>query len=155
MLENSFLASMRSHRHAPPRGTFKAIAIDEEQGVLIAVASTAGNVDTDGDVISVPALRDLAYDFTAGDRKFKSNHKQDINCELVGSWVGAPILKSGRVLKAGDEPTSDDPIVAISLEKGTECAWIVALRPDPSVIKAAKNGKVMGLSWGGVATTEE
>jgi len=146
---------MRASRSARPRGTFKAIAVDEEQGVLIAVASTAGNVDNDGDVISVPGLRDLAYDFTAGDRRFKSNHQQDIKCELVGSWVGSPILKSGRVLQAGEEPTADDPIVAISLEKGTECAWIVALRPDPSIIQAAKSGKVTGLSWGGVATTEE
>jgi hypothetical protein len=131
---------------------FKTLAADD--GVIIGIGSYAELVDLDGDVIKTGDLVRMAYDYCAStSRAFKANHKDEIDCQLVASWPGAPVLKSGRVLRDGEPLPSGDPVSAISLEKGCETAWFIAVRPrDQKVFEAAKAGDVVGFSWSGPAT---
>ena len=131
---------------------FKAFAADD--GVIIGIGSYAEMVDLDNEVVRKSDLVKMAYDFNASkERKFRANHKADIDCDLVASWPGAPMLKSGKVLTAGEPIPDDDPIVGISLEKGSETAWFLAVRPhDPLIAQAAKAGDVAGFSWSGYVT---
>lgn len=132
--------------------TFKAIAAQD--GVIVGIGSYAELVDLDNDVVRKSDLVKMAYDFCANkDRKFKANHKNDIDCDLVASWPGAPVLKSGKVLRDGEPIPADDPVVAISLEKGSETAWFLAVRPhDKSIADLAEKGEVAGFSWAGPAS---
>lgn len=137
---------------AAPR--FKAIAVDD--GVIIGIGAYAENVDLDNEVVDKANLVKMAYEFCASaDRTFKANHQEELGADLVASWPGAPILKSGRKLADGESLPDDDPVIGISLEKGAESAWFVAVRPhDPEVAKAAKAGEVVGFSWGATVTKE-
>lgn len=122
-------------------------------GVIYAIAATSGTVDLDDDVLSTEALVKMAYDFTsAGTRTFKANHSDAVEADLVASVVGAPILKSGRVIAYGESLPEDDPMIGISLE-GQPSAWVVGIRPkDRAVAELAKAGGIAGLSWGAYAT---
>ncbi len=134
---------------------FKA-AYTSDDGVVYCIGAYAGNVDLDKDVLQTKALVRMAYDFTkAGTRTFKANHNEKLEADLVASMPGAPILKSGRVLKAGEDMPDDDPVTGICL-KSEPIAWFVGIRPhDPEVVKLAKAGKLAGTSWGAFASREE
>jgi hypothetical protein len=134
--------------------SFKAIAVDEELGVLTLIGSAAHIVDREDESVEKGALIRMAFDFCASKgRTFKANHAHEIDCDLVASWPGTPVLKSGVMVGPGDAIPADDPIVAINIEKGNETHWFVGVRPnDPEVLKAAKNGEILGASWGGHAT---
>lgn len=133
--------------------TFKAVNVDD-QGVIVGIGASIGE-DREGEAVQKGALLGLAYDFCAGSqRAFKANHDNEarLNAELVSSWPGAPVLKSGVVLEPGAEIPEDDPIVAINIEKGNETHWFVGVRPlDKETRKAAKDGEIVGFSWGGDA----
>jgi hypothetical protein len=136
--------------------SFKAMSVDE-QGVIIGIGAVAGNIDLDNEVLQKAALVDMAYTFCSNEKRvLKANHSEDLTkAELVASWPGAPILKSGKTLKAGESPTAEDPITGISIAKGSETHWFVAIRPnDPAVIELAKKGGVAGFSWGAYCTKE-
>lgn len=137
--------------------TFKAVAVDD-QGVIIGIGAMAGNIDRDGEVVQVGALLQMAYDFCASKaRTFKANHDDaaELSADLVASMPGAPVLKSGRILKAGEDLPDDDPVVGINIEKGNEIAWFMGIRPhDPAVLEAARKGEIVGFSWGGFAAKE-
>lgn len=135
---------------------FKAVAVDD-QGVIIGIGASIG-VDSQDEAVTKAALLGLAYEFCAGtDREFRANHdeKAKVDAELVCSWPGAPVLKSGTILAPGQEVPPNDPIVAINIEKGAETHWFVGIRPkDEAVLKAARNGEIAGFSWGGYASKE-
>lgn len=140
---------------AKARPTFKAIPSDN-QGVIIGIGSAAHIVDRDDEVVTPAALLGMAYDFCASKaREFRANHDAVIDADLVASWPGAPILKSGRVLGVGEELPTDDPVVGINIEKGNETHWFVGVRPhDERIVEAARKGEVVGFSWGGFAAKE-
>lgn len=145
------VAEVKETAKPEPQATFKAVSVDDH-GVIIGIGAVSGNVDLDNDIVEHAALLNLAYSFCAGNRTFKANHKTEIGCDLVASWPGAPILKSGKTLAFGEETPDNDPIVGISLEKGTESHWFVAVKPhDPKMLKAAKAGDITGFSWAGMA----
>jgi|GEM_PF-3642572 len=124
------IAEVIASAHArTPKATRKAVAVDN-QGIVVAIAAVeAGETGT---------LRAVAYDFCA-----KANVT---NGDLVASWPGAPLLKSGRVIAKGEVLPDDDPIVGIDILKGHETHWFVAIRPhDDSIIEAARAGNA-GLS---------
>ncbi|MDB5069618.1 MAG: hypothetical protein JWM87_729 [Candidatus Eremiobacteraeota bacterium] len=143
---------------------FKAGSLDAERGVITAFASAAGIVDRDGDRISQDDLTSMAYGFTGSQtRVFKANHTDVLDkVELVGSIVGAPILKSGRTIALGEElpPQSDsdprvakgeavDLVIGMNIEKGKATHWLVELDPhDPEIVEKAKTGGLAGLSVG-------
>ena len=132
--------------------SFKAIAVDEsgEHGVIIGIGAVAGNVDKDRERLSMKGLVDMSYDFCADkSRVLKLNHSEiHPTAELVASWPGAPILKSGRVLAPSEAIPADDPVVGINIEKGKETHWFTKIRPnDPEILKAAREGK-LDYSWG-------
>ena len=133
---------------------FKA-AYTSDDGVVYAIGGYATNVDDDKDTLQTATLVRMAYDFTkAGTRTFKANHNGEIKADLVASMCGAPILKSGRVLKAGEELPDDDPVTGICL-KSEPIAWFVGIKPsDPEIVKLAKSGKLAGTSWGALAKRE-
>jgi nucleoid-associated protein YgaU len=135
---------------------FKAIGVDEF-GVIIGIAGAAGdptNLDLDGEYMEKGDLARMAHSFVSSStRTFKANHKDEIGCNLVESWVGAPIVKGGsggmRMLAPGERITRETNIVGINVEKGNESHWFVAVRPtDPEVVAKAKAGKIAGFSWG-------
>lgn len=132
----------------------KAVAVDEELGMIVLIGSAADIVDREDEAVDKAAVVRMAFDFCASDeRTFKANHDVEIDCSLVASWPGAPILKSGKVLELGAVVPQDDPVVGINIEKGKETHWFVGVRPnDPEVLKAAKEGEILGASWGGYAT---
>jgi hypothetical protein len=133
---------------------FKA-AYASDDGVIYCIGAYAGNVDLDEDVLQTKTLVAMAYDFTkAAARTFKANHTDALEADLVASMPGAPILKSGRVLKFGEEIPDDDEVTGIDL-KAEPIAWFVGLKPhDPAVAQLARDGKLAGTSWGAYATRE-
>lgn len=137
------------------RPVFKAVAVDD-QGVIYGIASMV-TVDREGEIVEKGALLQMAYDFCASKaRQFLFNHDKDapLDADLVASIPGAPILKSGRVLKAGESLPDDDPVVGIDIQKGNEIAWFVGLKPhDSRVLEQARKGG-HGFSWGGYASKE-
>lgn len=136
--------------------TFKAVCVDD-QGVIIGIGASIGT-DRQDEAVTKAALLGLAYDFCAGsDRQFRANHdeKATVDADLVCSWPGAPVLKSGKILDPGAEVPEGDSVVAINIEKGKETHWFVGIRPkDEAVLKAARNGEIAGFSWGGYASKE-
>jgi hypothetical protein len=135
---------------------FKAISVGD-QGVIIGIGASV-NVDKDKDFMTKGDLAELAYDFCASkDRVLKANHDEVLaQAELVQSWVGYPILKSGTPLAEGAPLPEDDPVVAIGLQKGCETHWFVGIRPnDPAVIERVNKGELVGFSWGGSALRTE
>jgi Putative phage serine protease XkdF len=151
-------AVVRAARDGASKGrpTFKAVAVDD-QDVIIGIGSAAHIVDNDDEAVTPAALIGMAYDFCASKaREFRANHDAILDADLVASWPGAPILKSGRVLGAGEELPADDPVVGINIEKGNETHWFVGVRPhDKRIVKAAREGEVVGFSWGGFASKEK
>lgn len=135
--------------------TFKACSVDD-QGVIVLIGSAADIEDRDKETVEKGAVLRMAFDFCAGaTRTFKANHDHEIACDLVASWPGSPVLKSGRLIESGEKLPDDDPVVAINIEKGRESHWFVGVRPhDPEVLKAAREGKLGGASWGGWATKQ-
>lgn len=137
--------------------SFKAVKVDD-QGVLTLCASSIAKDGAD-ESVQKGAMIGMAYDFCASaNRTFKANHDNEvpIEAQLVESMVGAPILKSGKILPAGEPWPEDDPFVGINVEKGNESHWFISVRPtDPEVVKAAKEGKIVGASWGGMALKVE
>ncbi len=135
---------------------FKAVSVDDH-GVIIGIGAVAGNVDLDNETLAQKGLVTMAYDFCgANARVLKANHGDAMpKAELVASWPGAPILKSGALLAPDAMPTDEDPIVGISLEKGKETHWFVGIRPnDDAVLEQAKKGGIAGFSWGAYVTRE-
>lgn len=141
---------------AAKRATFKAVCVDD-QGVIIGIGASIG-IDKQDEAVTKAALLGLAYDFCANaDRQFRANHdeKAAVDADLVCSWPGAPVLKSGVILAPGQDVPENDPIVAINIEKGQETHWFVGIRPkDEAVLKAARDGEIVGFSWGGYASKE-
>jgi hypothetical protein len=139
--------------HSDPVATFKAVKVDD-QGVITLCGASIGK-DREEDAVEKGALVGMAYDFCASpNRVFRANHDQEfpIEADLVESIIGAPVLKSGRMLLPGEEFPTDDPFAAINVEKGNETHWFVSVRPtDPAIIERARNGELVGASWGGLA----
>ena len=133
---------------------FKALGVDSgDDSIIVGIGAAAENIDLDDEVIRQRDLVAMSYNFCASKaRAFKANHADALpKAELVASWPGAPILKSGRVLKAGEALPTDDDVVGINIEKGRETHWFVKVRPnDPAIVEAAKAGAVSGFSWGGM-----
>lgn len=146
---------VESRAKAAPSPTFKAVAVDA-QGVIIGIGSAAHIVDREDEHVGAGALLGMAYDFCASKaREFRANHESPLEADLVASWPGAPILKSGRVIGVGEELPDDDPVVGINIEKGNETHWFVGVRPkDERITKAARDGEIVGFSWGGFASKE-
>lgn len=140
--------------------SFKAVQVDE-QGVITLCASSIAK-DGEGDVIEKGAMIGMAYDFCAGaERVFRANHDESapIEAKLVESCVGVPVLKSGKVLEPGEAIPEDDPfdhVRTMDAAKACNTHWFVSVMPtDPEIVKAAKEGKIVGSSWGGMALKAE
>ena len=83
--------------------TFKAAYVSDD-GVIYGIGAYAENIDLDDEVLRTKALVGMAYDFcSATNRVFKANHQDVLAADLVASMPGAPILKSGRILAAGED----------------------------------------------------
>lgn len=123
--------------------------------VIIGIGAVAENVDLDNDVLSKAALKRLAHDFCSnrnGEQKFKANHGEELKCDLVQSWIGAPIVRASdgtlSVLKAGQCWPDSATYAGISNEDDTH--WFVAVQPsDPNIVQMAKAGQIVGFSWSG------
>ena len=139
---------------AAPVATFKAAYVSDD-GVIYGIGAYAESFDRDDDNLRTKALVKMAYDFCAAStRTFKACHKEELGADLVASMPGAPILKSGRVLKAGEEIPSNDPVTGIDL-KAEPIAWFVGVRPrDPDVSEMARKGEIVGFSWGAYVDRE-
>jgi hypothetical protein len=135
--------------------SFKAVSVDN-QGVIVLIGAAAGNIDHDDEVLQKAALLGMAYEFCASKtREFRANHQEVIPCELVASWPGGPILKSGKVLKAGEAIPENDTVVGINIEKGQETHWFVSVKPlDEKILDAARKGEIVGASWAGYVSRE-
>ena len=136
---------------------FKALGVDEH-GVIVGIGAVAGNIDLDNETLAQKGLVTMAYDFCgANARVLKANHGETMpKAELVASWPGAPILKSGAILAPDAMPTDEDPIVGINIEKGKETHWFVGIRPnDDAVLEEAKKGGIAGFSWGAYVTRSD
>lgn len=133
--------------------TFKAVCVDD-QGVIIGIGASIAT-DNDNESVSKGALIGMAHDFCSSDnRAFRANHDKGmaIDADLVASWPGAPVLKSGRILAPGEAIPQDDAVVAINIEKGKETHWFIGVKPrDPRVLEQARKGELVGFSWGGYA----
>jgi hypothetical protein len=144
----------------PADGKAKPIAFKTayvaDDGVIYLIGAYAENIDLDDDVLRTKALVKMAHDFTARDKRtFKANHKDEIAADLVASMTGAPILKSGRTLAAGEELPDDDEIIGIDL-KAEPIAWFVGVRPhDATITDAARKGEIIGASWGAYVDREQ
>lgn len=133
--------------------TFKAVCV-EDRGVIMGIGGSIA-VDKQGEDVEKGALIGLAYDFCASaERTFRPNHDQhaSIDADLVESWLGEPVLKSGRVLAPGEAVPQDDPIDVSQCRKGAETHWFITVKPhDAAVLEAARKGELVGFSWGGFA----
>lgn len=133
--------------------TFKAVSVDD-RGVIYGIGGSIARDKQDEDV-EKGALIGLAYDFCArADRTFRPNHDQTatVDAELVESWLGEPVLKSGRVLAPGEAVPANDPIDLAQCRKGQETHWFMTVKPkDPAILDAARKGELVGFSWGGFA----
>jgi hypothetical protein len=96
---------------------------------------------------------------SAEGRTFKANHSEPLDCTLVESWVGAPIISDGdalRTLKADETLAEDMNVVGINIEKGNETHWFLSFKPsDPEVAEIAKAGGIAGGSWGAFVSKTE
>lgn len=140
--------------------SFKAVQVDD-QGVITLCASSIAK-DGDGDTVEKAAMIGMAYDFCAtAERVFRANHDESapIEAKLVESCVGVPVLKSGKVLEPGEAIPEDDPfdhVRTMDAAKACNTHWFVSVMPtDPEIVKAAKEGKIVGSSWGGMALKGE
>jgi hypothetical protein len=152
----SFFQNARKARMTPAEPETKAAlepvfkaAYTDAEGVIYAIAATSDTVDLDDDILSSRALVKMAHDFTSsGKRTFKANHADEVSAHLVASMTGSPILKSGRVLKAGENIPTEDPVIGLDL-RGDQTCWIVGIKPDDAaIVELAKAGGIAGLSWG-------
>lgn len=139
------------------KATFELKGVAVSDGVIVAIGGSV-NVDSDDDAVAQRALIDMSYDFCArGSRTFKGNHTDEIKADLVESWTGAPILRSGKTLAKGEAipKHADDPIIGINIEKGKATHWFVGIRPeDPALLDEAAKGELT-LSWAGYVKREE
>lgn len=147
---------------------FKAIGHDD-LGVIVGIGGAAGSpekLDLDGEFLSKADLQRMAMNFCASPtRKFKANHQEDIEVQLVASWVGAPIIEVAaksdgaptmRALAESETLTKDMNVVGIDTRKGNERHWFVAVKPtDPEVVEIAKAGGIAGFSWSGLVSKTE
>jgi hypothetical protein len=140
--------------------TFKA-AYTGPGNVVYCVAAYAGNVDRDNDRLERPTLVSMARDFMkASKREINANHStankgEPIDCDVVESVTGSPILASGRTLKYGEEIPDDDPVTGIDL-KGDPIVWIAAIEVhDPAIVELVKSGAIIGTSWEALVKREE
>ena len=148
---------VKAARQPSPVQTFKAVNVDN-QGVIIAIGASVG-LDREDDAVTKAALIGMAYDFcAASNREFRANHDAEavLKADLVASFPGAPILKSGAILAPGAEMPEGDEIIGIDIRKGNETHWFVGIKPhDPAITEAARKGELAGLSWGGYARKED
>jgi hypothetical protein len=80
----------------------------------------------------------------------------DLDDEILKQKALVQILKSGKVLAAGEAIPADDTVIGISIEKGKESHWFVGIRPnDDEVLELAKKGGVACFSWGAFVTRTE
>lgn len=163
-LTDGFLATRGFRAKAAiekPKLAFKAIGAGID-GIIVGIGASAGSpskLDKDDEFVDKAGLVKMAYDFcSAKDRTFKANHKEEIAVDLVASWPGAPIVKSGsgvRCLEI-DEPLTDAyEVVGIDIAKGSESHWFVAVRPkDPEIAALAAKGGIAGFSFGAIVNRE-
>jgi hypothetical protein len=145
-----------------PKISLKAVATDE-MGVITFIGGAAGSadkLDLDGEFIGKADLVKMAFDFCSAEgRTFKANHSEPIDCALVESFVGAPIIKDGdalRTLKVDETLTKDMDVVGINIEKGNETHWFMSVKPaDSEVVEIAKAGGIAGGSWGAFVSKTE
>jgi hypothetical protein len=151
-------------RKADNAARLKAAATEASQITLKAViGGAAGDVnklDLDGEFIGKADLCKMAFDFVSAEgRTFKANHSEPLDCTLVESWVGAPIISDGdalRTLKADETLAEDMNVVGINIEKGNETHWFLSFKPsDPEVAEIAKAGGIAGGSWGAFVSKTE
>ena len=160
-----FLKAQKSARVS--RSDSKTIAIkaigSTPDGVIVGVGASAGSpnkLDLDGEFFSKADLVRMAQDFCSSrDRAFKANHQKPLECDLVSSWAGCPVIREDgrlRTLKADETLTDAMNVVAINIEKGKETHWFVGVKPrDPALVELAAKGGIAGFSVGVLATRKE
>lgn len=137
----------------------KAVRFEDygSAGLIVGIGGSISK-DKEGDEVERASLRKLAHEFcTSKSQLLCANHDEGIPIDggTVGYWVGAPVTKSGRLIKPGEDLPKDDPVVAINFEKGNDTHWFFELRPsDPEILEAARKGEIVGFSWAGMAQKE-
>ncbi len=153
----SIAEAIKAAREPRAVQTFKAVNVDDH-GVIIAIGASIG-LDREDETVTKAALIGMAYDFCATpNREFRANHDAEaiLKADLVASFPGAPILKSGALLAPGSEIPDGDEIIGIDIRKGNETHWFVGIKPhDSAITEAARKGELAGLSWGGYARKED
>lgn len=142
--------------------SFKASGVSE-QGIIYGIGGAVGSpnkLDRDGEFLESGDLCSMAWEFCGGKRTFKANHDADMDCELVESWVGGPIVEQNgfkRTLKASETfDPSTMTVIGIDTRKGYESHWMLGVRPkDPEIVKLAKAGGIAGFSWGSFVEKRE
>lgn len=151
-------AAVEEHRAM----TFRAVGSTTE-GVIVGIGASAGSpdkLDREGEFLDMPALKKMAYDFCAAtSRTFKANHEEEIDCALVASWPGAPLIADGGGVRRLQKNEPLDPsmtVVGIDIQKGAESHWFVAVKPrDPQIAQLAAEGGIAGFSFGAYCTVTE
>jgi hypothetical protein len=167
MIENTIVEQFRKAREAAKENkagySFKAVAADD-LGVIMLVGASTGSVnkvDKDNEFLEKADLVAMAHDFTsASTRTFKANHKEEIACDLVSSWVGPLLISDGdaiRSLKADEMLTSEMTVKGLGIdEDGAGYYWVLGVRPhDRAHYETAKSGGIAGASWGAEVTKVE
>lgn len=136
---------------------FKAAKLKGGESVIYGIGASV-NVDLDDEFLKQKSMVTMAHDFAASNKRtFKANHAEEVEMELVESWTGVPLVKSGdtvTALKAGETLADDAQVVGISFE-GTATHWFIGVRPsDPAVVEAAKAGEIAGFSWSALVKKE-
>ena len=140
--------------------TFKAVKVDD-QGVITLCASSIAK-DGDADTVQKAAMHELAYGFCAGEKRvFPREPRQGCADRSAARRVlhRRSHSQERKVAEPGVEITADDPfdhVKTMDADKACNTHWFVSVRPtDPEVVKAAKEGKIVGSSWGGLAVKLE
>jgi hypothetical protein len=144
---------------------FKAVRSQkaDELGVIELIAASSGSpdkLDLDSEFLGKADVVKMAFDFCSDEgRTFKANHKDPLECKLVESFVGVPIVKAGdetRVLKADEVLTPEMEILGVDRQKADHAYWFVTVKPqDSQVLELAKSGGIAGASWGATVTKTE
>lgn len=143
---------------------FKALGVDEH-GVITLIGGASGSpdkLDLDGEFLEKGDLVKMGFDFCSNtSRTFKANHTEPIECDLVENWVGPLLIQDGkniRALRANEKLTADTVVKGVGLRDESDAGayWLVGVRPrDEAIIKAAREGKIAGASWGATCNKVE
>jgi hypothetical protein len=145
-----------------PQIALKAVTTDEF-GVITLIGAAAGSpskIDLDEEFLAKADMIKMAFDFCSDKgRTFKANHSEPIDCALVESYVGAPIIKDGDVERTLKADEVFDPALytgKVDHTKGSETHWFFSVKPsDPEVVEIAKAGGIAGASWGALVSKTE